>query len=214
MSIINTLNTRYSTKKFDSTKKVTDEQIAQIEDLLQLSPSSVNLQPWHFVIATTEEGKKRIAKSALPTNEPKVLDASISVVFASKIDLTEEYINHVLDQEAKDGRLPDADSREQQYNVKKTFSYMHKLDLKDFQHWTDKQIHLNLGNFLLGVAELGLDAVPMEGLDFKVLDAELGLREKGFSSSIVVSIGYRSSEDFNKDLPKSRLPKSEIIEKI
>ena len=40
MDILNALKTRYATKEFDSTKKLSDEQISQIEDLLQLSPSS------------------------------------------------------------------------------------------------------------------------------------------------------------------------------
>ncbi|MFI3215006.1 MAG: nitroreductase family protein [Eubacteriales bacterium] len=91
---------------------------------------------------------------------------------------------------------------------------MHKYDYKDFQHWADKQVYLNLGNFLLGVAALGLDAIAMEGLDLKVLDEEFGLREKEFTSSIVVAVGYHKESDFNKDLPKSRLSKEEIIERI
>lgn len=28
-----------------------------------------------------------------------------------------------------------------------------------------KQVYLNVGNFLLGVAAMGLDAVPIEGFD-------------------------------------------------
>ncbi len=43
MNIINVLESRYSTKEFDNTKKLTEEQITQIEDLLQLSPSSTNI---------------------------------------------------------------------------------------------------------------------------------------------------------------------------
>lgn len=217
MDILNTLKTRYSTKEFDDTKKLTEEQVAQLEDLLQLSPSSTNIQPWHFVLATTDKGKKRITKATqgfFSFNESKVLDASAVVVFASKVDLTEEYLNEVLEKEDADGRFPQKEFKEQNHGARSIFAKMHKLDYKDFQHWADKQVYLNLGNFLLGVAALGLDAIAMEGIDLKVLDEELGLREKGFTSSIVVSVGYRKESDFNKDLPKSRLAKSEIIERV
>ena len=41
---------------------------------------------------------------------------------------------------------------------------MHRKDLNDDAEWMAKQVYLNVGNFLLGVAALGLDAVPIEGL--------------------------------------------------
>ncbi len=217
MDILNALKTRYSTKEFDATKKLTNEQISQLEDLLQLSPSSTNIQPWHFVLATTDEGKKRITKGSqgfFSFNEQKVLDASAVVIFASQVDLTEEHLQKVLAKEDSDGRFPQAEFKEQNHGARSIFANMHKLDYKDFQHWADKQVYLNLGNFLLGAAALGLDAIAMEGFDLKALDAEFGLREKGFTSSIVVAVGYHSDMDFNKDLPKSRLPKEDIIERV
>ncbi len=217
MDIINALKTRYSVKKFDDTKKISEEQILQLEDLLQLSPSSTNIQPWHFVLTSTESGKKRITKASqgfYSFNEAKVIDAGVVIIFASKVDLTEEYLSHVSDQEEKDGRFPQPEIKAQNHAGRRYFANIHKLDYKDFQHWADKQVYLNLGSFLLGVAALGLDAVAMEGFDLKTLDEEFGLREKGFTSSVVVSIGYHSESDYNKDLPKSRLLKTEIIERI
>lgn len=217
MDILETLRTRYSTKAFDSSKSLTEEQITQLEDLLQLSPSSTNIQPWHFVLATTKEGKQRITKGTqgfFSFNESKVLDASAVVIFASKVDLTEEYLQTVLAQEDADGRFAEKEHKEQNHGARSIFAHMHKLDYKDFQHWADKQVYLNLGNFLLGVASLGLDAIAMEGLDLKVLDETFGLREKGFTSSIVVAVGYHKEGDFNKDLPKSRLPKDTIIDRV
>lgn len=217
MDILNTLKTRYSTKEFDNTKKLTKKQISELEDLLQLSPSSTNIQPWYFVLATTDEGKKRITKGTqgfFSFNEAKVLDASAVVVFASQVDLTEEHLNKVLEKEDADGRFSQREFKEQNHVARSIFANMHKLDYKDFQHWADKQVYLNLGNFLLGVASLGLDAIAMEGLDLKVIDEEFGLREKGFTASIVVAVGYHKESDFNKNLPKSRLPKSEIIKRV
>ncbi|MFI3174972.1 MAG: oxygen-insensitive NAD(P)H nitroreductase [Bacillota bacterium] len=217
MEIINVLKKRYSTKEFDATKKLTDTQITALEDLLQLSPSSTNIQPWHFVMATTNAGKKRITKGTqgfFAFNEEKVLDASAVIIFASKVELTESYLQHVTDKENADGRFPKPEFMEQNHGARSIFAHMHQLDYKDFQHWADKQLYLNLGNFLLGVAALGLDAIAMEGFDLKVLDEEFGLREKGFTSSFVVAVGHHKESDFNKDLPKSRLDKSEIIDRI
>ena len=87
MDIIKALETRYSTKEFDPTKKISSEDMNKIETLLQLSPSSTNVQPWHFIVASTEEGKNRVAKSAegfFVFNKDKILNASAVVVFATK----------------------------------------------------------------------------------------------------------------------------------
>ena len=35
-----------------------------LENLLRFSPSSTNLQPWHFIVAGTAEGKERVANAA------------------------------------------------------------------------------------------------------------------------------------------------------
>ncbi len=217
MNIVETLQTRYSTKEFEANRPLTDEQIGTMEQLLQLSPSSTNAQPWHFVIASTEGGKQQVASSAqgfYAFNEQKILDASAVVVFASKVDITEDYLLHVLAKEEADGRFPQAEFKEQNHGARTIFAGMHQYDYKDLQHWNEKQVYLNLGNFLLGVASMGLDAIAMEGVDLKALDEALGLREKGFTASVVVAVGYHKESDFNSTLPKSRLPIDEIIDRI
>ncbi len=75
----------------------------------------------------------------------------------------------------------------------------------------EKQTYLALGTLLLGAVSLGVDATPMEGFDSRRLDEELGLREQGFTSLVLVSLGYRADSDFNASLPKSRLPAERLF---
>ncbi|CDG79367.1 dihydropteridine reductase, partial [Acinetobacter baumannii 107m] len=67
-----------------------------------------------------------------------------------------------------------------------------------------------LGQLLFAAGLEGIDATPMGGFDENVLNEEFGLKEKGLRSSVIVSLGYRSENDFNAKLPKSRLP-DEVI---
>lgn len=217
MDIIQILENRYTTKEYDNSKKLTDEQLLKIEKLLQLSPSSTNSQPWGFVIATTDEGKKRIAKSAqgeFSGNEPKILNASAVIVFASRVNICCNYLNKLLEKEEIDGRFTNPELKEISKNARNKFSKMHKFDFKDLSQWTEKQVYLNAGNFLLGVATMGLDATPIEGVDMKVLNNELDLPEKGLTASLVVAVGYHKDTDFNATLPKSRLDIDDIITRI
>ncbi len=76
MDIVSVALKRYSTKAFDATKKLTAGEAEQLKTLLQYSPSSTNSQPWHFIVASTDEGKARVAKAASGTyvfNERKIL---------------------------------------------------------------------------------------------------------------------------------------------
>ena len=71
-----------------------------------------------------------------------------------------------------------------------------------------------MGSLLLGAATLGIDALPMEGFDLSKIDSTFSLNDKGLHAVTIVALGYREEDDFNYNLPKSRLPQSEIITDI
>lgn len=214
MTITQAVMQRYSTKSFDPAKKISDEVMNSIKTLLRYSPSSVNIQPWHFIIAASEEGKNRIAASThtgFEFNTAKITDASHVVLLCAKTDVDEAYMNSVLEQEDKDGRYATPEHKAMNNSGRTFFVNLHKETLGDLPHWAAKQVFLNMGTLLLGVSALGVDAVPMEGMDFNTLDTEFGLSAKGLAPVAVVSLGYRKEDDFNAALPKSRLPEAQIM---
>lgn len=213
------LKGRHTAKAYDPSKKISDEDIEKVKELLRYSASSTNAQPWHFILASTDEGKKRITKGTeekYPFNTPSILNASHVVVFCSKLEMDDAHLLKVLEQEEKDDRYAtDPSFKEQMDGARKMFVNLHKHDYKDVQHWMDKQVYLNVGAFLLGVSTLGIDATPMEGIDVKAIDEEFDLREQGYTSLVVVPIGYSdAANDYNAELPKSRLPYSEILTEV
>jgi nitroreductase/dihydropteridine reductase len=207
--ILDSARTRYSAKAFDATRKIPAPQIEQLRELLRLAPSSINVQPWHFILASTEAGKARIAKATQDAhgyNTPKILNASHVLVLCTRHTLTDAHLDAIVEQEARDSRFPDAQFR-QTWREQVVFSYadLHRYTLRDAPAWMEKQTYLALGTLLLGAAELKIDAAPMEGFDSATLDRELGLREQGYTSTVLVSLGYHSADDFNAKLNKSRL---------
>jgi dihydropteridine reductase (EC 1.5.1.34) len=216
MNLTKVLNNRYSTKAFDPNKKISDEDFEQLKSLLRMSPSSTNLQPWHFIIAATDAGKARMAKGvqgSLKFNEPKIVNASHVVLFCSKTTADEAYKKHIADTEDKDGRFPNEEIKQMMENGRNLFVNIHKNELSDLQHWLEKQVYLNIGQFLLGAATLGIDACPMEGIDVKAMNEEFGLEEQQLTAIVAVTLGYRLETDFNipAKTPKSRLPFEEIL---
>jgi nitroreductase/dihydropteridine reductase len=207
---------RYTTKAFDPTKTIPADKIAEIKTLLQYSPSSTNSQPWHFVLASTAEGKALVAQATenYAFNTQKILDASHVLVLCARAQLDEAHLLQVLEQEAKDGRFANEEAKQGQHNGRSFFANMHKFELKDAQHWMEKQVYLALGTLMLGASVLDIDACPIEGFDATKMNQVLGLREQGLCACVVVALGYHSENDFNAKLPKSRLDQEVIFTEI
>ena len=213
MNVAKIATTRYTSKNYDPNKKISADLMEQLQTLLRFAPSSTNSQPWHFVIAASGEGKARIALSTTgpySSNETKVLNASHVVVFCARTDLDDAHLQHVLDQEERDGRFKTPEAKEGQKRGRGFYVNMHR-EQQDTQQWMEKQVYIALGTLLFGAAALGIDATPIEGYDHAKLDEALGLRERGQKSVVMAALGYRGADDFNAALPKSRLPADELF---
>lgn len=214
MDIARVAQIRYTTKAFDPERKIPAPLIDQIRTLLRNSPSSVNSQPWHFVIASSAEGKARIAKAThqgFAYNEPKVRNASHVVVLCARTGFDNAHIEAIIGQEQRDGRFATPEAMANQDKSRRFYVDLHQTRLGDEAAWIERQVYLALGALLLGAGALEIDACPMEGFDNDVLDSELGLKERGLKSMVLVALGYRGADDFNAKLPKSRLPDGMIF---
>ncbi|NYE61931.1 nitroreductase/dihydropteridine reductase [Duganella sp. 1224] len=214
MDIVTAAKNRYTTKAYNPDRKIPDDVFRQVLSVLQLSPSSVNSQPWHFIVASTAEGKARVAKGAqggYSFNAPKITQASHVIVFCARVDADAGHQELLLSQEQRDGRYRTDDDKAAQAKARKFFVDQHRFQGKDMSHWLEKQVYLALGAGMLAAATLGIDTTPMEGVDTKAIDEEFGLHAKGLTSLMVLSLGYHADDDFNAKLPKSRLPEEQVF---
>jgi len=199
MSFIKSMQSRYTTKKYDTTKKIENETIEELKAILQLSPSSINSQPWKFTFVSSKDTKQKLSEvSWLNTN--KVLDSDTVVVFSriNNIDLFEKQIEQELPIGAVD-----------YYK-----EFIKPQTDEQIKAWFDKQVYLALGVFLSACAVMGIDATPMEGVEPKNYDKILN--QTDYSTLMAVAIGYRDNEDFNQPSknPKSRRDFNKVIESI
>ncbi|MCK9535551.1 MAG: oxygen-insensitive NAD(P)H nitroreductase [Pseudomonas sp.] len=215
MQLTDALTRRYATKAFDPSKTLPEAVVEQLLALLRLSPSSTNIQPWHFIVASSAEGKARLAKGAAGSysyNQSKILNASHVVLFCARTQIDDAHLQKVLAAEERDGRFTTApEIKTAAHNTRVNYLKEHIYAKKDVPHWLEKQLYLNMGSFLLGAGLLGIDAVPMEGIDPMILDAEFALNERDLTAVAAVALGYRAETDFNAKLPKSRLGAEDIF---
>lgn len=199
MSFIQSMQNRYTTKKYNPTKKIENGKIEELKAILHLSPSSINSQPWIFTFVSDKETKQKLSEvSWLNTN--KVLDSDTVVVFSriNDINLFEKQIENELPEGA--------------VNYYKEF--IKPQSDEQIKSWFDRQVYLALGVFLSACAEMGIDATPMEGVEPENYDKILN--QTDYSTLMAVAIGYRDNEDFNQPSkkPKSRRDFNKVIESI
>jgi nitroreductase / dihydropteridine reductase len=217
MNVSEIAQRRYTTKAFDPNKRISDADMGQLRAVLLNAPSSVNSQPWHFVIASSPEGKSQVAQGMVGNyayNQAKVLNASHVIVLCAQNMLNDDHLTTVLHQEESDGRFPTQDARMNQDKLRRNFVELHRSQRGDERQWIESQVYLALGSFLFAAGAMDIDACPMEGFDSVALDQALRLADKKLHSVAVIALGYRSEGDFNAKLPKSRLPAHSVISEI
>ncbi|KKW78647.1 dihydropteridine reductase [Acinetobacter sp. AG1] len=217
MDTLATAKTRYATKAYDAEKKIPQAQFEKLLEILRFSPSSVNIQPWHFLIAETDEAKQRIASALTGNyiyNAAKVLNSSHTLVFCTRTDISAEYLEQLLQQDDVSGRFKDEKAKQGQRDTRQGYVEFYRNELKNLPAWMENQTYLALGQLLFAAGLEGIDATPMEGFDRDLINKEFDLTEKGLKASVIVSLGYRSENDFNAKLPKSRLSDEVVFTRL
>lgn len=206
--ILEQLNWRYAVKKFDSTKKVSDEDWNILEHSLILAPSSYGLQPFKFIVVTDENLKKELTPAAY--GQTQIADCSHLVVIAYKKVLTDADVDHFVDRIVEVRNMP----REAMKDYEDTMKASARKAIHDgtIETWNSRQAYLALGFLLETAALLEIDACPMEGFNPAEFNRILGLED--YSAVALCPVGYREREnDWLANLPKVRFLKEELIDR-
>ena len=209
MKLIENLQWRYATKKFDATKKVSQEDLENIKEAIRLSASSYGLQLYKVLVIEDPDIRKALREASW--GQPQITDASHLFVFCNYASVQEADVDAYLELKA-DTQGIDIKSLQGYGDFMK--DKLVSLSPEVQKNWTVRQTYIALGNLLAACAELRIDSCPMEGFDPVQYDEILGLKEKGLTTAVVASIGYRSEEDQTQDLPKVRKSANVLFESV
>lgn len=199
-------NWRYATKKFDATKKISDEDLASLKEAIRLTASSYGLQPYKVLIV--ENPDLRAQLQPVSWGQSQIVDASHLLVFANIINFGEKEIDATINNMATTRSLP-LEALQGYGDFMKSKLVSLPEDLKNI--WTSKQTYLALGNLMNAAAELKIDVTPMEGFEPEKYNEILGLDKLGLNASLVATIGYRHEEDATQHYAKVRKSEEELF---
>lgn len=209
MNILESLEWRYATKKFNENIILSTEIIDRLSKAFNLTATSYGLQPIKLKVVKNKELQLKMKDAAM--GQVQVSTASHVLVLCIENNIDEKYINTFFNI-IKSTRSGDSKGLDK-YNkvLVDRFSVKTASEIKD---WATKQAYLALGNLLTVCAVEQVDSCPMEGFIPKEIDELLGLKKENLSSVLLLPIGKRSEDDKSAIHQKVRKPLVDVVEVI
>ncbi len=147
---------RYAVKKF-SGRRIPEERLNELLEMVRLAPSSFNLQPWKVKVIADDETKKKLLEASY--GQEQITTCSHLLVFCADTDIMGLY--HRLEAQTKGAGK--SDNHDTYFGMMKGF--VENMKENEKLTWAQRQVYLCLGNALNGAKALGFDSCPMEGFN-------------------------------------------------
>jgi nitroreductase len=205
-NFIDNANWRYATKKFDPTKKISNEDLEILKEAIKLSASSYGLQPYKVFFIENPELRAKLQPVAW--GQTQIVEASHLIVFANITNFGDSEIDSFIENLSKVRGIPVENIHGYGEFVKSKIS---TLPLDNRNNWTSKQTYLAMGNLLNAASELKIDVTPMEGFEPEAVNEILGFEKLGLNASLIATVGYRHQDDATQHYAKVRKSNEELF---
>jgi nitroreductase len=205
----NYLNWRYATKKFDTSKEVAAADLDYILAAGNLAATSYGLQPFKIVVVTNPEMKKALVPHAY--NQEHIGENSALLVLAARTDIDADFITEYTNRIETTRGLP-AGAVDGYKDM--MVGHLTSLPTEARIVWAQKQAYIALGSMMIAAAEKEIDSCPMEGFDPAAFNEVLGLAAHNLQATVLLPIGFRSSEDATQEYKKVRHSLADIVVNI
>lgn len=203
------LKWRYATKKFDTNKKISEQDLEKLLTSIRLSASSYGLQPYEVLVIENIETRKKLHPAAF--EQPQIIDANYLLVFAANTKVDEAYLDRYISNIVETRSMKKEDlsgMKDMIMNAVISQSTENKTE------WAKRQAYIALGTLLSAAANFQIDVCPMEGFDPNQFDEILDLKSKDLTTAVIATVGLRHADDGLQHAKKVRKPYEELFTKI
>lgn len=189
---------RYAAKEFDG-KSIPQTKIDELFELIQMAPTSFNIQPWKVKVVTDKSTKEKLL--GFSWNQKQITTCSHLLVFCADTDILGR-IEKLEKEMINSGAKPDSIKG----YVQMMRDFAKGLTPEQALSWAQRQAYLALENALLGATALGFDSCPMEGFNPAEYAKTLNL-PKNLMPTALCPIGYAT----DTPRPKLRFKKTDLF---
>ena len=212
--IIESLNFRHACKEFDETKKIKKDDFDIILESMRLSPSSMGLEPWKFLLVQDTNLRDRL-KTIVWGGQKQIPTASHLIIALTKksyfMRYDSEYVSNFM------SNIQNHSEKIKNFRLS-FYENFQKNDLKLLESeraifdWASKQSYIPLANMMNAAAMLKIDTCAIEGFNKEALDllleSDFNINLNHYSVSYMLAFGYR----VNPQPKKTRQKLEDILE--
>ena len=191
------LHFRHACKLFDVSRKIAKDDLDYILEAGRLSPSSMGLEHWRFLVVQTPALKEALQHACM--DQPQVGSSSeVVVMLAKKSELQagSDYVTRLFK------RVP---LSPQEYEDMLAF-YQDFASKTDLVAWSVAQCHIAAANMMTAAAVLGIDSCPIGAFEPDSVRQVLDIDSDRYEIALLLPLGYRKQAQ----PPKHRLPLEEL----
>ncbi|MBZ7940506.1 MULTISPECIES: NAD(P)H-dependent oxidoreductase [Campylobacter] len=189
---------RYSCRNFKN-EKLNPQDLRNILEIARLSPSSLGLEPWKFVVVQDEKKKEEL--SEICNHQPHVKNCSALIIILSRLDFL-DYFEEKL-------RKRDMSEKEIQKRLDTYMPFLNSLNHEQKIAYAREQAHIALASILYSANALNIATCPIGGFNKIKLESYLNLNTQKEIATLIVAIGYSN----DKSLPqKNRFDFDEVVQ--
>ncbi|WP_257008279.1 nitroreductase family protein [Bacillus sp. FJAT-45350] len=154
LTVQEAIESRHSIRTFVQ-EPIPKEDITQIFELVRLSPSAWNLQPWRFHVITDNELKEKL--EAVAYGQKQVTSAPAVIIVESNMEDTLENLPETVH--------PGLSPEQKEDSVTNLTGIFEGMSVEERAQWALAQTNIALGFLLISIQGLGYSSVPMLGFE-------------------------------------------------
>ncbi|HEM5172037.1 TPA: nitroreductase family protein [Streptococcus suis] len=183
---------RKSIKVYDETVTIDHEEMLEMLNKAITAPSSVNLQPWRFVVVESAAAKAKL-RPMVRFNTKQVDTASAVILIFADVQ-PQEHTEAIYDRAVVEGKMP---QEVRDYQVPVIKSMYDALSPATMREVVKMDASLAAMQLMLVARSHGYDTNPMSGFDPEEMVATFDLDPDRYIPVLMVSIGKAKEPGFD-----------------
>ncbi|QPC47844.1 nitroreductase family protein [Mangrovibacillus cuniculi] len=194
---------RRSIKNYDPTVKISREEMEEILTVATTAPSSVNMQPWRFLVIESPEEKAKLAEIAKFNQNQVNTSAAVIAVFGDLQNF--DYAEEIYGKAVEVGYMPQ-DVKENILNMfTPFFEQISREDMKDIVLIDGGLVSMQI---MLAARAYGYDTNPIGGYEKDKIAEVFGMEKDRYVPVMLISMGKAADEGHRS----VRLPINRVAE--
>lgn len=182
---------RKSIRVYDDSFKISHEEMMEMITEATSAPSSVNMQPWRFVIVESDEGKEKLKPLIRFNTRQNETSSAMILIFGDM--KCQEFGAEIYDKAVSEGKMSQEVRDAQLEVIIPAYDVMSHQEMNDIVKIDASLAAMQL---MLVARAHGYDTNPIGGFESDLLAEAFGLDRERYVPVMILSIGKATEEGY------------------